>query len=177
MDEKNNSDEAPDNSPKEAVEDEYALLNEQPSLRRLFFWLGLMFIPLGLSLFAAALNGPSAVVEPVVAAVEEVAPDEAAEPNRRSARGDWSTEGRSVLERARGAARGGVASEQANIYKCEFSSLVGVRMTDVLEDKIKALGRPYRLIPPGYGVTTDFFPARINVDVDAHNMITRVWCG
>lgn len=37
--------------------------------------------------------------------------------------------------------------------------------------------RPHRVIPPNAAVTMDHRPDRLNVDVDADGVITRLWCG
>ena len=34
-----------------------------------------------------------------------------------------------------------------------------------------------RIIRPGDAVTEDYSPARLNVDLDASDTITRLWCG
>jgi len=34
-----------------------------------------------------------------------------------------------------------------------------------------------RIIRPGDAVTEDFSPARLNVEVNGRDVITRVWCG
>ncbi len=34
-----------------------------------------------------------------------------------------------------------------------------------------------RIIRPGDAVTEEFSPARLNVEVDGRDVITRVWCG
>jgi hypothetical protein len=34
-----------------------------------------------------------------------------------------------------------------------------------------------RVIEPGQPVTTDYSPARLNIDLDAKGRIARVWCG
>ncbi|MCC7320186.1 MAG: hypothetical protein IT542_04310 [Rubellimicrobium sp.] len=34
-----------------------------------------------------------------------------------------------------------------------------------------------RIITPGTPVTEDFSDARLNVDVDATGLVTRIWCG
>lgn len=40
-----------------------------------------------------------------------------------------------------------------------------------------ALDQPVRLIPPDTMVTMDHRPDRLNVDLDAQDRITRIWCG
>ena len=37
-------------------------------------------------------------------------------------------------------------------------------------------GRKLR-IPPGMMVTKDYWPDRVNVDLDVRGVVTRVWCG
>ena len=34
-----------------------------------------------------------------------------------------------------------------------------------------------RVIPPDSVVTQDYRPGRVNVDIDAGGLITRIWCG
>jgi len=36
---------------------------------------------------------------------------------------------------------------------------------------------PMRIIKPGMAVTMDYSPNRLNVELDAQNMIVRFWCG
>jgi hypothetical protein len=38
-------------------------------------------------------------------------------------------------------------------------------------------GTPTRIIRPGMAVTMDFAPARLNIDINAAETITRVHCG
>ena len=38
-------------------------------------------------------------------------------------------------------------------------------------------GRKLRIIPPGTMVTKDYWPDRLNVDLDGKGVVTRVWCG
>ena len=38
-------------------------------------------------------------------------------------------------------------------------------------------GRKIRIIPPGTAVTKDYWPDRVNVDLDGSGVVTRVWCG
>ncbi len=38
-------------------------------------------------------------------------------------------------------------------------------------------GRKLRIIPPGTMVTKDYWPDRVNVDLDDKGVVTRVWCG
>lgn len=34
-----------------------------------------------------------------------------------------------------------------------------------------------RVIPPDSAITMDFQPSRINFDLDANGVVTRIWCG
>lgn len=36
---------------------------------------------------------------------------------------------------------------------------------------------PVRFIRPGDPITEDFNPSRANFDIDANEVVTRVWCG
>lgn len=40
-----------------------------------------------------------------------------------------------------------------------------------------ANARTVRLIPPGTAITQDYVPDRLNVELDADDRITRLWCG
>jgi hypothetical protein len=44
---------------------------------------------------------------------------------------------------------------------------------------LQAQGLPpgARIIRPGDAVTEDFGPSRLNIDLDANDRITRLWCG
>lgn len=57
---------------------------------------------------------------------------------------------------------------------CDFPHFIG-RPVD--EKAIKALGRPYRILPPGAMATMDFSPARINVETDDKGTVLRISCG
>ena len=37
--------------------------------------------------------------------------------------------------------------------------------------------RPLRMLPPGSAMTMDHRPDRLNVELDADGVITRIWCG
>lgn len=36
---------------------------------------------------------------------------------------------------------------------------------------------PVRILPPGSAMTMDHRPDRLNVELDADGVITRIWCG
>lgn len=54
------------------------------------------------------------------------------------------------------------------------SNLVG-QSVDVLA--AMTFPAPMRVIKPGMAITMDYNPERLNIDVDAKGIITRVWCG
>jgi hypothetical protein len=54
------------------------------------------------------------------------------------------------------------------------SALIG-QSADVLAAMI--FPAPMRIIRPGMAVTMDYNPNRLNIDIDKHNKIVRVWCG
>jgi Peptidase inhibitor I78 family len=56
----------------------------------------------------------------------------------------------------------------------ELQNLVG-QPKDVLATMTFAT--PPRVISPGEGVTRDFGEGRLNIDLDANDTITRLWCG
>ena len=56
---------------------------------------------------------------------------------------------------------------------CDYESWVGQPLD---EAKVKAEGRPSRIIKPGDPVTMDHNPERINVE-HVDGKVTRVWCG
>ncbi len=57
---------------------------------------------------------------------------------------------------------------------CSFSEWVGL---PVDEEKIKAAGRPYRILKPDSMATMDYSPERINVLVDEAGTVMAVRCG
>ena len=42
---------------------------------------------------------------------------------------------------------------------------------------LEAEGRPLRILPSGSVMTMDHRTERLNVDLDAEGVITRIWCG
>ena len=54
------------------------------------------------------------------------------------------------------------------------SALIG-QSADVLAAMI--FPAPMRIIKPGMAITMDYNPDRLNIDIDKHNKISRVWCG
>lgn len=59
---------------------------------------------------------------------------------------------------------------------CHFDQLVGMP-TNAAEAVVKSTGRPYRILGPDSMATQDFSPARINVEHDGSDIVTRVFCG
>lgn len=57
---------------------------------------------------------------------------------------------------------------------CDFPQFIG---KPVDEAAIKALGRPYRVLPPGSAATMDFSPVRINLETDDKGLVSRITCG
>ncbi len=57
---------------------------------------------------------------------------------------------------------------------CDFPQFIG---QPVDETALKAIGRPFRILPPGGMATMDFSPARINVETDDKGIVTRIHCG
>ncbi len=57
---------------------------------------------------------------------------------------------------------------------CDFPQFIG---KPVDEAALKALGRPYRVLPPGAMATMDFSPVRINLETDDKGLVTRITCG
>jgi Peptidase inhibitor I78 family len=56
-----------------------------------------------------------------------------------------------------------------------LSALIG-RPGKVLEEMSSVRG-PVRLIRPGDAITEDYSETRMNADLDADGLITRIWCG
>ena len=59
---------------------------------------------------------------------------------------------------------------------CDFNAWVGMYSGDA-EKEAKATGRPVRLLGPGARFTMDYVPARINLEVDAEDKVTKIRCG
>lgn len=56
----------------------------------------------------------------------------------------------------------------------QMQGLIGQPLSDL---DISTLPAPSRVIGPGMAVTMDWNPARLNVEHDADNRITRIACG
>lgn len=56
----------------------------------------------------------------------------------------------------------------------ELQELVGQPLTELDET---SLPQPYRIIAPDMAVTMDWNPARLNIEHDEANVITRIACG
>jgi hypothetical protein len=61
--------------------------------------------------------------------------------------------------------------------ECPHMDKVGKPADQALQDELKAAGKAFRIIPPGGIATMDYSAERVNFDVDAGNLIVRVWCG
>lgn len=61
--------------------------------------------------------------------------------------------------------------------QCGAAALQGLvgRSASTL-DTVRLAG-PVRVIRPGMAVTMDFIAERLNIDIDAREIITRVYCG
>lgn len=59
---------------------------------------------------------------------------------------------------------------------CDFQGWVGMTK-DAASAEARKTGRPFRILGPGSMATMDFSPVRINVEYDAHDIVTRVFCG
>lgn len=58
---------------------------------------------------------------------------------------------------------------------CDFAALVGKKLQDV---DLKAFDqRPVRVLHPDSVMTMDYSAARINIKVDANDVVTEVTCG
>lgn len=57
---------------------------------------------------------------------------------------------------------------------CDFPQFIGKAVD---ESALKAIGRPFRILPPGGMATMDFSPARINLETDDKGIVTRIHCG
>lgn len=57
---------------------------------------------------------------------------------------------------------------------CDFPQFIGKAVD---ESALKAIGRPFRVLPPGGMATMDFSPARINLETDDKGIVTRIHCG
>ncbi len=60
---------------------------------------------------------------------------------------------------------------------CEFPQWIGKKVGGWIDQETEALKRPHRVMPPGAGATRDYSPGRINFDIDAAGIVTRIWCG
>ncbi len=60
---------------------------------------------------------------------------------------------------------------------CEFGEWIGKKADSRLEQAMKALNRPYRILPPNSMMTQDFSPGRVNFETDAKGVVTNAWCG
>jgi hypothetical protein len=60
---------------------------------------------------------------------------------------------------------------------CDFDMYVGQKISPLIQGAIKAAGKAVRVLPPGAMMTMDYSTDRVNFDVDAQGIITRVWCG
>ncbi len=60
---------------------------------------------------------------------------------------------------------------------CHFEPWVGQKMSRDILRAVKGSGRSYRILAPGASMTMDYSAERINFEVDAKGMISRVWCG
>lgn len=59
---------------------------------------------------------------------------------------------------------------------CGSQELVGQPLK-VAEEKLRAAHKIYRKVKPGMPMTMDYSEDRINLDLDDHDVVTRVWCG
>lgn len=60
---------------------------------------------------------------------------------------------------------------------CGASGFAGTVGTAHEAHDFTAADRAVRIIRPNSAVTMDYRAERLNVDVDANGMVTRVWCG
>lgn len=62
-------------------------------------------------------------------------------------------------------------------YSCDFEPWVGMKLQSEMLESIKGAKRPYRVLKPGDAMTQDYSPARVNIEIDDTQTITRIWCG
>ncbi len=160
-----NIEEKEDSGAEESLHD---VMSGTDALRTPLFWGALLFIPIALTLFVSVRDAPQESRAVEVVAEAEVG--EAAEIVRKDVRRPGSRT-RAVVD------GGGFKGAAGNAYACDFNKLVGLSMSERIEEKVKELGRPYRILPPDSAMTMDYAPARVNFDVDAAGIISRVWCG
>lgn len=61
---------------------------------------------------------------------------------------------------------------------CDFAIWAGRPLNEEeVARQMEALGRPYRVLPPGSMMTMDYSPSRVNFDVDENGIVSRIWCG
>lgn len=79
--------------------------------------------------------------------------------------------------RRRQGSRGSVGQENLGSVDCDFSPWIGLPVDADMQAVLRTSNRPFRVLPPGAMMTMDHSPARVNFDLDAGGIITRVWCG
>lgn len=189
-DENTKENKAPELLSEDVVEvDEYDALNETSRARSPVLWLLLLLIPIVASLFLSISRqpppqAPEAALSDIrvegTQAKQAGALSRSDEPLKGERYTSWSNPnigGEAKLvqpQTPRGAKRGERLSD--DIPDCDFTSWRGAQFSNV-QNRLKALRRPYRLLPPGTIATKDYRPARINIDLNANNVVMRVWCG
>ncbi len=139
------------------------VLSGEGALRTPLFWGALIFIPIALTLFVSVRNAPqeNQAVEVVEQAQSRIV---------------WEGS-RSVPKTRQSSHKAGFKNSAPPHEGCNFDTLIGLPVNEKIEEKVKALGRPYRVLTPGSMMTMDHIPERVNFDVDDSGVITRVWCG
>jgi hypothetical protein len=137
---------------------------EQRRVKGPVVWAVLLFVPVMLGVLVAMRQpSPQAMeTQQNVSAevVQSQAPQENPEERLRRLQAD---------ERIRAAGK--------EVPACNTDGWTGLKMEGVTLERAKALGVPYRVLPPGSMTTQDYSPDRLNFDLDSNGAVTRAWCG
>jgi hypothetical protein len=130
-----------------------------------FLWILLLAVPIVFGLLVSFRDDPPPpTFDPPAPLVENKSPA----PDR-------------TLAKERGSSRrynpGSLPAGDGTPVACDFSPWVGLRVDQTMIEALRRSNRPFRELPPGAMMTMDHAPARVNFDLDANGVITRVWCG
>ena len=133
-------------------------------------WLALLAVPLVFGLIVGL--GQKEGRQRLPDTLEEMIPDVPV--SNRGRGGTTVAPGRDPVI---GAAIKTATSLEMKSYTCNFEPWVGMKLQEDMLGVIKDAKRPYRVLPPGWVMTQDYSPARVNFETDEAGVITRIWCG
>ena len=152
MDDEQKSEDIQDDVPSD---DPFADQQERPVP---WFWLGLLLIPI-LSAFFATISQMNVQETPAeIPIVEEEKETQ-------------NTKDRAHLRRR------GVQSKRNDYDRCDFSVIMGRKMTQNLYDSLRRTKRLVRMVRDEGQTLPRDFPERITIYLNEKNVITRVVCG